>query len=131
MKDKKKLKKIAAKSVKLLHSPGKANKDNIEGVVKHLQALPPAQAIYTISKFIKGLKRKSKEGTAVIESVFPLSKKQMNSIVEKLKEEFFITGVENMVNPEILGGIKVRIGDTILDYSVSNKLSQIGRVIQS
>lgn len=131
MKDKKKLKKIAAKSVKLLHNHGKANKDNIEGVVKHLHTLPRAQAIYTISKFIKGLRRKSKEGTAVIESVFPLSKKQMNSIVEKLKEEFFITGVENKVNPEILGGIKVRIGDTVLDYSVNNKLSQVGRIIQS
>lgn len=131
MKDKKKLKKIAAKSVTLLHNKGKASQENIEGVVKHLQTLPRAQAIYTISKFIKGLRRKSKEGTAIIESVFPLSKTQMNSIVEKLKEEFFITGVENKVNPEILGGIKVRIGDTVLDYSVNNKLSQVGRIIQS
>lgn len=131
MKDKGRLKKIAAKSAKISFPQGKIKEDNVVSVVKNLKTLPRSQAIYAISKFIKGLKNKSREGNAVIESATPLSSKQINSIMSKLNNNFSVTGVENKINPELLGGIRVRIGDTVLDYSLKNKISQVGEVIAS
>lgn len=131
MKDKGRLKKIAAKSARLSFPGGKLKEDNVVDVLKHLKTLPRSQAIYAVSKFIKGLKRKGMEGTAVIESALPLSDKQIKSIIGRLKDEFTITDVENKINPDILGGIRVKIGDNILDYSLKNKISQIGKVIEA
>lgn len=131
MKDKGRLKKIAAKSAKISFPQGKIKEDNVVSVVKNLKTLPRSQAIYAISKFIKGLKNKSREGNAVIESATPLSSVQINSIMSKLNNNFSVTGVENKINPELLGGIRVRIGDSVLDYSLKNKISQVGEVIAS
>lgn len=131
MKDKGRLKKIAAKSAKLSFPEGKLKENNAMDVLKHLKTLPRSQAIYAISKFIKGLKNKSREGSAVIESATPLSSRQINSIIAKLKGDFSIVGVENKINPELLGGIRIKIGDTVLDYSLNNKIAKIGEVISS
>lgn len=131
MTGKRKLKKIAAKSVKLTFKTGKVNKITAEEVIRILKTLPRAQAIYAISKFLKGLRRRSGETTAIIESAVPLSRKQLERIIKKLSEEYVITEVQTRVNPDILGGVKIKIGDTILDYSIQEKVAQIGRIIQS
>lgn len=131
MKDKKKLKKIAAKTVNLTFNKGKANVMTAKEVIKVLKTLPRAQAIYAISKFLKGLRKKGGETAAVIESAVPLSKNQIATIIKNLSREFVITEVENRIKPEILGGIKVRIGDTVLDYSLAGRASQIGGALQA
>lgn len=131
MKDKGRLKKIAAKSARLSFPEGKLKEENAMDVLKHLKTLPRSQAIYAISKFIKGLKNKSREGSAVIESATPLSSGQINSIIAKLKGDFSVTGVENKINQDLLGGIRVRIGDSVFDYSLKNKIAQVGEAIAS
>lgn len=131
MRGKRKLKKIAAKSVRLTFQKGKVNKMTAEEIVKVLKTLPRVQAIYAISKFLKGLRRRGGETTATVESAVPLSKRQLGNIIKKLSGEFVITEVQNRVNPDILGGVKIKIGDTVLDYSIKDKISQIERVIQS
>lgn len=131
MKEKKKLKKIAAKTVKLTFQKGKVNALTAEEVIKVLKGLPRAQAIYAISKFLKGLRRRGGETTAVVESAVPLSKRELGNIIKDLSKDYVVTEVRNEVNPDLLGGIKVKIGDTILDYSVAGRIWQIGRAIQA
>lgn len=131
MKEKRKLKKWAAKSVNLSFKKGQLNKLTAEEVIRILKTLPRPQAIYAISKFLKGLRRRSGETSATIESTVPLSKKQLGNIIKKLEGEFVMTEVQNKINPDILGGFRVKIGDTVLDYSLEDKVSQIGKVMQS
>lgn len=131
MKEKKKLKKLAAKSVKLSIEKGRVKRVNADEVIKILKTLPRAQAIYAISKFLKGLRRRGGETTVTIESAVPLSKKEISKVIKELSQEFVLTDVQNKVNPDILGGIKVKIGDTVLDYSIAGRISQIGKVIES
>lgn len=131
MKNRKKLKKIAAKSVKLSFKEGSVHKLSAEEVIRILKTLPRAQAIYAISKFLKGFRRRSGETTLTIESAVPLSKLQLGSIVKRLSGEFVITEVVNKINPDLLGGMKIKIGDTIIDYSLEGRMQQIGRMIES
>lgn len=131
MTGKRKLKKIAAKSVRLTFREGKVNRMTAEEIIRVLKTLPRAQAIYAISKFLKGLRRRGGETTATIESAVPLSRRQLASIIKKLSQEHVVTEVQARVNPDILGGIKIKIGDAILDYSLQEKVAQIGRVIES
>jgi len=131
MREKKHLKKIAAKSVKLSAPQGKIHHQKVAIVMNKLKNLPKGQAIYVISKYLKGLKRKKVESVALVESAVPLSKKQLDQIQSKLSQEFIIHKLENKVNPNLLGGIKIRIGDMILDYSLQNKIAQVGKAIVS
>lgn len=131
MKEKRTLKKWVAKSVHLSFQKGKLNKLTAEEVIRILKTLPRPQAIYAISKFLKGFRRKKGETTATIESAFPLSKKELGSIIKKLEGEFVITEVINKLNSNLLGGFRIKIGDIILDYSLENKVSQIGKMMQS
>ncbi|WP_156290877.1 F0F1 ATP synthase subunit delta [Oceanobacillus salinisoli] len=53
--------------------------------------------------------------------------KVKESFVKRLnKEEIRIT---NVVDPSLLGGVKIRVGNTIYDGSISNKLKRIERNI--
>lgn len=58
-----------------------------------------------------------------VESVVPLSEDQINTLVGNLKK---MTGKEIVltthINPELLGGMVVRLGDKVIDGSVKFKL---------
>ena len=125
MKNKRKLKKLAARYVEYSYPQGKTDDSRITKIMGDLKSLPRSQAIYIISKFLKGVRRRKGLTTLIIESASALPKNQIEKIVGKLKKEFVITDVKNVVNPFILGGFKVTIGDSVLDYSLGGKISQM------
>ena len=58
-----------------------------------------------------------------INSAFPLSKKQESELVRRLKDRYqrkIVTQVR--VEPELIGGIKIAVGDHVLDATVRGKL---------
>jgi F-type H+-transporting ATPase subunit delta len=60
---------------------------------------------------------------AKVESVIPLESKDIEALEAKLNE---LTGqtvtVNNVINPDIMGGLVVKVGDKIIDGSVKRKL---------
>jgi F-type H+-transporting ATPase subunit delta len=65
---------------------------------------------------------------AKVTTAFPITDKLSKQVLEKVKE---ITGkeatVENIINPDIIGGFILRIGDIQYDASVTNKLNTLRR----
>ena len=58
-----------------------------------------------------------------INSAFPLNKKQAEELVRRLKDRYqrkIVTQVS--VEPELIGGIKIAVGDHVLDATVRGKL---------
>lgn len=131
MKNKRKLKKMAARYVEYSYPQGKADAGRITKIMGDLRNLPRSQAIYIISKFLKGVRKRKGATTLVIESAVALEKKQIEKIVQKLKKEFTITDIKTIVDPSLLGGFRVTIGDTVLDYSLKAKLSQLREALVS
>lgn len=66
-------------------------------------------------------------GMATIVSAMELTKEQKKHICDRLVETTGYSSVEAgyQVNPELLGGIQIRIGDRLLDGSVKGKLERI------
>jgi len=60
------------------------------------------------------------EGDAVVTSALPLTDKEKDAITKDLKGK-----VEFKVNPKVLGGLVVRVGDKVLDASVAGKLESM------
>lgn len=129
---KKQLQKTVRKLVDLSFKEGRMSEIQVTRSVKLLKALPKSEAVQALVEYLKNLKRKEREHTMYIETIVPLSPtqiKRMKKIVERTDRQIKITRVLIKINPEILGGIKLRVGDEILDESVLGKINQVKEAI--
>lgn len=131
MKKDKHLLKIIRKLVEASFADGRIIEKEVIKSIKILKALPTSQAIFALSEFLSELKRRERAHTMYIETAIPLSPIQVQKakkIVEKKKK---ITKVVAKVNPEILGGFKLQVGDEIWDQSFLGKINQVKEAILS
>jgi len=71
---------------------------------------------------------------ATVISVEPLTKSQLQRIESRMAnilEPGKTLVLSTQLNPKLLGGIKIRIGDRELDLSISSKIKQFEQVFQS
>lgn len=69
---------------------------------------------------------------AKIVSAFPMESKQLKKLVDDLEQKFKRKiEAQVSVDPELIGGIKVEIGDEILDASVRGKLEVMAFALKS
>ena len=63
-------------------------------------------------------------------TVIPMTDIQSKKLIEKLENE---TGkkviLKNIIEPEILGGMKIKIGEKEIDATVLNRLKNLGTAI--
>ncbi len=64
--------------------------------------------------------------SAVVTSALPLSKQEQSSAEKLLKVE----SVNFKVDPTILGGLVVRVGDQVVDDSVASRMNALGESLQ-
>ncbi len=67
----------------------------------------------------------------IVESAIKLDEKQIKEVSALLKKkvEGEVT-ITNVVNPEILGGLRVTIGSRQIDTSLKGKLSQVRKQLE-
>ena len=71
---------------------------------------------------------KSRSGTsdAIIESAFPIDAAQLTQVVAALEKRFGRKlNASVVVDPELIGGIRVVVGDEVLDTSVRSRLEKM------
>ena len=130
MKKSKQLQKQVRLLIEASFKEGRIIESQVVKSIKALKSLSRFEAIAALFEYLKGLKRKEREHTMYIETVVPLSPiqiKKMGKIVEKKHE---ITKVISRVNPEILGGFKLRVGDEVWDETTLNKITQLKEAIR-
>lgn len=108
---------------------GKILESQIVKSIKVLKSLPKYEAIQALGEYLKGLKREERAHTMYIETIIPLSPAHLKKIKKIIEKKVKVTKVITSINPEILGGFKLRIGDEIWDESVLNKLNQVKEAI--
>lgn len=131
MKKSKLLQKTINKLVEASFRDGKIVENQVVKSIKALKALPKYEAIRALSEYLRGVKRMQRQYTLSIETTVPLSFSQLNKIKRIIEKKFKITRTQVFVNPEILGGFRLKIGDEIWDQSILGKLNQIKEAIAS
>lgn len=67
---------------------------------------------------------------ARIESAFPMTDAQVKDVVKALKARFGKDiKASTTVNPELIGGVSIQIGDEVIDASVRGKLAQLSATL--
>ena len=70
-----------------------------------------------------------REGT--VHSAFPMDAAQLASLRQLLEKRFGALQLSVVVEPELIGGVKVVIGDQVLDTSVSGRLETMRAALNS
>lgn len=108
---------------------GKLIESKVLKSITLLKSQSSTQAIYSLQEYLRELKRRQREHTLHIETVIPISPGQLKKIKRVIEKKVKITKVVTTINPEILGGVRLRVGDEIWDQSLLGKLNQVKEVI--
>mmetsp|Transcript_15947 Transcript_15947/g.26165 ORF Transcript_15947/g.26165 Transcript_15947/m.26165 type:complete len:244 (-) Transcript_15947:205-936(-) len=80
--------------------------------------------------YVQLMKAKRGEVEATIISAEPLNKTQTAAVQDAMKSQFPAGAkvvLETKVDPSILGGLQIQIGDKFLDLSVGSRIEEVGR----
>ena len=121
----KQLKKIVEKLAEGSFSDGRMLEGKVVRAIKLLKALGRTEAILALSDYLALLKRIERKHTMYIETAIALSPLQINKAKKIISKKIKITKVKISINPEILGGFKLKIGDEVYDESILGKINQI------
>ncbi|MBI2021713.1 F0F1 ATP synthase subunit delta [Candidatus Daviesbacteria bacterium] len=129
MKKNKLLKKLVEKLVQASFSAGKLSENKAQKIIKDLEKLPTSEAIFALTEYSKGIKRELDKTTLVIEAAVDLSKSELAKIERQVKKDFPVNQTKVVVNPNLIAGLRIRVGDLLIDNSLQDKILQIGGII--
>ncbi len=130
MKDKQ-LEKLIHKLVKVSFIKGRLNQPKIRQIIDILKTLSKGNAIKSLTMYLELLKKRLDQNRLFIESPMRLSDSQINEIVKTVEKTTDVYETEVLVNPALLGGFRIKIGDQIYDDSVQSKISQVKEAIRA
>jgi len=119
------LQKTISKLVEASFKDGKALESQVTKSIKLLKGLAKIDAIWALSEYLNQLKREQRRHTMYIETIIPLSPTQIKRVKKIIEKKVKITRVLTTINPEILGGFKLKVGDNVWDESILGKLNQL------
>ena len=129
MKKSKLLQKTIKKLVEASFKDDRLMEGQVVRSIKLLKSLPRIEAIMALTEYLKQLKRKTRQHTMYLETVIPLTDLQIRKAKKIVEKKMKINKVLVSVNPEILGGFKLRVGDEVWDETILGKINQVKEVI--
>lgn len=129
MKQDKHLLKLIRKLADESFQDGQVNEAKVAKSIKLLKSQSKSHAIFSLTEYLKGLKRKQRQHTLYIETVIPIATSQIKKIKRIIEKRVKVTKVETKIIPDILGGFRLKVGDEVLDQSILAKLDQIREAI--
>ena len=123
------LSKLVTKLVEMSFKDGKIVELQVSKSIKALKGLPKYQAIEALTEYVKQIKRLERQHTMYIETVIALDLAQLRKIKKIVEKKVKVTKVVTQINPQILGGFRLRVGDEVWDQSILDKVNQIKEAI--
>jgi F-type H+-transporting ATPase subunit delta len=105
---------------------GQLDRSRVSSVVKSLIEKKPRHYIQVLEAYKRLLRLEVEKRTATIETATELAPEAGQKIVENLKRRYGkdLTA-QFAVNPELLGGMRIRVGSDVWDSSVRNRLQRL------
>jgi F-type H+-transporting ATPase subunit delta len=105
---------------------GQLDSGRVASLVKSLIEKKPRHFIQVLEAYKRLLRLEVEKRTATIETATELSPEAGNQIVENLKRRYGNDlAARFVVNKELLGGMRIRVGSDVWDSSVRNRLHRL------
>jgi F0F1-type ATP synthase delta subunit len=120
------LRKLVTKMVKSsVNKDGKINSLMVNRFTRILKGLSLSQSILALTDFSKGIKREINKTSLTVESFAPLSPASKKQLEKQIKNDYLVTKSTYVLNSSLLGGLRVKIGDTLIDDSLQARAKQL------
>jgi F-type H+-transporting ATPase subunit delta len=126
MKSSKESQKIARHLLRLSFTDGRLDQEKVTQMVQSVLSEKPRQHLDILKDYQRLLRMEVEKRHAIIESATPLNDSMGDRIVANLRSRYGddLTA-EFRTNPELLGGLRIKIGDDVWDGSVRHRLARL------
>ncbi|CAN5535321.1 hypothetical protein BH18VER2_BH18VER2_10250 [soil metagenome] len=126
MKISKDIRRLSRNLVRSSFVEGALDRERINAVVQSIVASKPRHYIQLLENYQRLLRLEVEKRRATIESAAELDPGASREIVSGLERKYG-AGVttEFVINPALLGGVRVRVGSDVWDSSVRNRLERL------
>jgi F-type H+-transporting ATPase subunit delta len=105
---------------------GRLDRDRVSALVKALIEKKPRNYIKALEAYKRLLRLEVEKRSATIETATELAPEAGEQIVANLKRKYGgDLAAKFVVNPELLGGMRIRVGSDVWDSSVRNRLHRL------
>jgi F-type H+-transporting ATPase subunit delta len=126
MRTAKEARKVSGQLFRNSFTEGKLDKEKISHMVETLLAEKPRHYVDALKDYQRLVRLETEKRHAVIESATQLNSALANQIVTNLRRRYGddLT-TEFRTNPDLLGGLRIKIGDDVWDGSVKQRLHKL------
>jgi F-type H+-transporting ATPase subunit delta len=126
MKINKEIRQVSRDLLRSSFTDGQLDQGRIGQMVKWLIEKKPRNYLAILDNYKRLLRLEIEKRTATIETASELAPDAGRQIVENLKRRYGMDLTTNfVVNPELLGGMRIRVGSDVWDSSVRNRLQRL------
>ena len=124
MKISKEARRLSGQLFRLSLTDGRLDRAKVSSVVQAVITEKPRHYLGALESFQRLVRLEIAKRHAVIESAAELSLEISQTVVDNLKQKYGqdIT-TDFVVNPDLIGGMRVKIGSDVFDGSVRNRLA--------
>jgi F-type H+-transporting ATPase subunit delta len=126
MKINKETRRFSKELLRASFTDGQLDSGRISSLLKSLIEKKPRHYIQVLEAYQRLLRLEVEKRTATIETATELSADAGQQIVDNLKRRYGNDLTARFaVNPELLGGMRIRVGSDVWDSSVRNRLQRL------
>jgi len=126
MKINKEIRQLSKQMLRASFTEGQLDQGRIGQLVKSLIEKKPRNYLAVLDQYKRLVRLEVEKRTAVIETASDLSPDAARELVDNLKRKYGNDLATQVVtNPELLGGMRIRVGNDVWDSSVRNRLQRL------
>ena len=130
MKTNKEIRRLSREMLRASFTDGQLDRGKVASIVQSLIEKKPRHCIDILQNYKRLLRLEFEKRHATIESAAELSPEMREQIVSTLKRKYGADlTTEFVVNPQLIGGMRVRLGSDVWDGSVQNRLQRLAQQI--
>ncbi len=123
--DKSSLNRILTLLVKESRVKGYIDSARVKKVLKAIRSLPYPQSIIILKKYKERIGPLWAKETLILESAVTLKREEMKAVIQTFKKKYDFVRVVKEINPDLFGGLRIRIGSLIYDLSVRGRINKL------
>ena len=116
----------ARQLLRLSHKDGRLEGDLIKKITSRIAESKPRGYLGMLQEYARLLRLESEKSEALVESAIELGAQAGNDLVNDLRAKYGgELKAEFRVNPDLLGGMRVKVGSDVWDGSVRARLNEL------